>query len=180
MTYSTFGDVVSCSSQNSDKSDIVQQGCTARQVVFMRPAAASVSYSFAIKITHHFGLSDVPFITVFRARLAYRLTLSVMTVCRRRLNAPAVEGGKADNYNLRWLLWLPTGEGTVHGSFCVWVGHCGTAYLLQFVSKRNSIFLWMDYKGYVDECKVTVRWTVWMLLWLTYQLTDWLIEWLTK
>jgi hypothetical protein len=74
MTYSTFGDVVSCSWQNSYKFDIVDQGCTGRQVVFMRPAATFVSYAYAIKITHYLGRLGVPFIAVFRARLAYRLT----------------------------------------------------------------------------------------------------------
>lgn len=79
MTYSTFGDVVSCSLQNNDKSDTVEQGCTARQVVLMRPAATFVSYACAIKIVHCFGRLVVPFIAVFRARPSNRLTLSVMT-----------------------------------------------------------------------------------------------------
>jgi hypothetical protein len=73
-----------------------------------------------------------------------------------------VEGGKADNYNLRWLLLLPIGERTVRGSFGA--DFAIVALLLLFANKKNGTFWGVDYEGCVDERRVAVLWIVCMLL----------------
>ena len=149
----------------------------------MRAAATFISHAYAIKITQYFGRLGVTFIAILDARPPNRLTLSVMILSWLRLDAPAVEGGKADNYNLRWLLLLLSLENvrTVRRSFssrpasCAWVRHCGPAALLQFASGTNGTFLWKVYKGCVDERKLDCL-NINVTNWLTNWLTDWLTE----